>query len=263
VIEVLGDVIRQRCIPQRIKQYSESRWPMRKTRYYHESAKKDPSLNRVSYTFLDGKTISEAAFLDAGIELIAFFAFNGLQFDTVRFGLLGYRGIPVNELVAPRAATTREALEAVAEKAASSKPPRIYEDDLTDAEFWSVQQGKTSFEKIAVEHNRREILSGLQYLAKRKDDWTLLGIKSEAALAKVVRDCFGPAWVKRMQKTGCLSARLVRQLLARKSQIGVARITTATQHRTVSRAEAAVKGHKKRQDAKEPRLRPPQTKSCQ
>lgn len=220
---------------------------MRKIRYYHEDAKKEHKLNRVHHTFLDGRTVSQAEVLDAEIELKAFFIFNGLRYDVVRNGLRGYAGIPIHVLIAPCSATTPEALEAAADKEANtSMPPRIYEGNLTALEWWNFQQGKTTWNQLAIKHYKRGILGCLHYIAERKDQWTLLGIKSEPALTDRVRQCFGPQWVRRMRKDDCLPSLFVQLLLARRTREGTERIEKAQHRRTVSRAEAAKKGHMKR-----------------
>lgn len=223
---------------------------MRKTRYYHEDAKKDPTLNRVKYTLADGTTITEADFLDAQFELNAFFIFNGLEHDIVRHGVLGYRGIPVEVLIAQCLPASQDVLVAAAKKAAASIAPRLYEYDLTDLEFWAVQQGKTDFKSLETARHEQMILNNLAYLAGRKKEWTLLGIKSQAAMAKLVHQCFGPDWVKRMHMTKCLPARLVQQLLARKTRIGSARVRSANQRPKANRSVAAKAGHEKRRRAK-------------
>jgi hypothetical protein len=161
----------------------------------------------------------------------------------VRNSFLGDAPIPVVVILKICPEVTPENLESAAKRVADKEtPPRFLEQDLTDLEKWRCQQGVT-LHTIAYEHYLDAIRLGLQHLAGRKTDWTLLGIKSLESLYKTVNLCFGVSVLDSMKKTKCLSTENVQLLLARAMSLGQKRTKKPNSRTSAQRAISAIKSN--------------------
>lgn len=194
-------------------------------RFARDQIKHFTPYRRVEHTLSDGYQILSAHAQDAEVELAGFCIMNGLKWDKASAGNGGDQALPTKVLLTACTNTSDEAREAAVKRyLAKHYKFRMEGEEFSLVQRREVREGKTTFRRIAREHNRSVLLGCLSYLRGRADGWLLLGTSDEKTLEKLVCVSFGPQSLKEMRKVKALPYSMVKQLLARKNQIEFDRI---------------------------------------
>ncbi|MEI6077089.1 MAG: hypothetical protein WCS94_16025 [Verrucomicrobiota bacterium] len=169
-------------------------------------------------TFKDGSSITKDDLLKAEVELNAFLIFFvSVPYRPVLTGKMK-RDIGKNRLCESIPATDEIWLDSTVGEQITRTGVRLLRSKLTEKEKRFLVAG---YSTISVAHlqARRMIREVIDTIAGRKKGWTLLGVKSERELSKLLVKCYGAGVAREVMACKLVPEKYVLQLVARKIRL--------------------------------------------
>ncbi len=173
------------------------------------------------HAFKDGTTISQADMLHAKVELNAFYLLSGVPHR----GLLSGRrqtDIWREKVYRELPETSEVLLNTMAWELVTKAPSGLSLKNLNKAERIALVMHTDSRAAIARVQSFRRIMSVFKSIAGRPRGWTLLGINSEAALCRLIAQCYGAEYASEVIARELFPRDLALVLLARKISLAAA-----------------------------------------
>ena len=169
-------------------------------------------------TFKDGSSITKADLLKAEVELNAFLIFFvSVPYRPVLTGKMK-RDIGKNRLCESIPATDGIWLEATVGEQIMQTGARLLRSKLTAKEKTYLAAGYSTI-SVARVQAARMIRDVIYTIAGRKKGWTLLGVKSERELSKLLVKCYGAGVAREVMTRKLVPEKYVLQLVARKIRL--------------------------------------------
>jgi hypothetical protein len=174
---------------------------------------------KVVHKFRDGTFITQTDLHNAEIEMKAIFIYWSAPFAAVMKGQVGKNGIWKENMLLKNPELNEMLVRATINAQMQAARPRLSQKNLTDEESWGLRIGNTTPHALAREQLRGKIHNSLQCITKHPNNWTMLGVGSEADLVKMVRACYGVKFASEVRKNNLFPRHAAIQLLARKNRI--------------------------------------------
>lgn len=174
---------------------------------------------KVVHKFRDGTFITQTDLRNAEIEMKAIFIYWGAPFAAVIKGQVGEKGIWKEKMILENPEINKMVERVTINAQMQAARLRLSEKNLTEEESWGLRIGNTTPYALAREQLRGKIHNSLQCITKHPNNWTMLGVSSEADLVKMVRACYGVKFASEVRKNNLFPRQAAIQLLARKNRI--------------------------------------------